>query len=313
MIDWERYGFRVCGEACDGEEALGKIRELKPDLVVTDIRMPVMDGLQLIEHCTNVLKAPSRFVILSGHDDFPSARIALSYGVLDYWLKPIDVEEIHVALEKIGGEWATPVQDQYAELSPVAAWSTPDIGDSLFDAEDRLTLAVKAGDEAEIGVAANRLCLLLETTIAGDREAGKAFLSNVLLELAWEVSEGEEADRTSAGEQEQLSLPMLPSKPDSWAELLASFSLKVAERLARQRKVTGPAWEVARIVQERYGEPPARTTASAAVDRAIAAFPAGLSRRAVQETDGDVLPRLRPSHAGRSGSQAAEANESEGR
>lgn len=259
MIDWRRYGFRVCGEACDGEEALGKIRELNPDLVVTDIRMPVMDGLQLIEHCTNVLKAPSRFVILSGHDDFPSARLALNFGVLDYWLKPIDVEEIHAALERIGGEWATPAQDEFAELpsallSPAAAWSAPDIGDVLFDAEDRLMLAVKAGDEAEIGEAANRLCRMLETTIAGDREAGKAFLSNVLLELAWEVSEREEADLASGGEQE-LSLPMVPSKPDNWAEVLASFARKVAEQLARQRKLTGPAWEVVRIVQERYGEP----------------------------------------------------------
>ena len=177
MIDWERYGFRVCGEACDGEEALGKIRELNPDLVVTDIRMPVMDGLQLIEHCTIVMNTPIRFVILSGYDDFPTARRALMFGALDYWLKPIDVEEIHAALEKISREWVKsspdPIEERPPALPPhAAAWSVPEIGDSLFEAEDRLVLAVKTGDEAEIGEAANRLCRLLEPAIAGGGEAG---------------------------------------------------------------------------------------------------------------------------------------------
>lgn len=259
MIDWERYGFRVCGEACDGEEALGRMRELNPDLVVTDIRMPVMDGLQLIEHSMNVLKASSRFVILSGYDDFPTARKALTFGALDYWLKPIDVEEIHAALEKISRQWEVTDRDPIAELPPAllhqaAVWSATEVGDSLFDAEDRLMLAVKARDEAEIREAVNRMCRLLEPTIAGDREASKAFLSNVLLELAWEAAEGELTGLASAGQQE-LSLPMLPNRTDRWADILTSFARKVAEQLARQRTGTGPAWEVARLVRERYCEP----------------------------------------------------------
>ena len=57
MVDWQSYGFQVCGEACDGEDALDRIRELDPDLVVTDIRMPIVDGLQLIEQSTNRMQA----------------------------------------------------------------------------------------------------------------------------------------------------------------------------------------------------------------------------------------------------------------
>ncbi|QMV44056.1 helix-turn-helix domain-containing protein [Cohnella cholangitidis] len=259
MIDWENHGFRVCGEACDGEEALDRIKELNPDLVVTDISMPVLDGLQLIEHCANVLNAPCRFVILSGHDDFAFAQKALSCGVLDYWLKPIDVGEIHASLGKLHSRWSHPDGDDAADspstASPLeAAWTIPDADDPLFEAEDRLLLAIQAGDGSEIDEAAGRLCRQLVLSFEGDGEAGKAFLSNVLLELIWKVMEGEMTNSASEGEHD-LSLPILPNGAARWPDALASFARKAAEQLTRQRIVTGPAWETARIIRERYREP----------------------------------------------------------
>ncbi|MFB9274810.1 response regulator transcription factor [Cohnella cellulosilytica] len=259
MIDWEGHGFRVCGEACDGEEALERIQTLNPDLVVTDIRMPVMDGLQLIEHCTKELNAPCRFVILSGHDDFAFARQALACGVLDYWLKPIDAEEIHAALREIHGHWPRPDEDYDAE--PLLATSAqeeeravPEAGDPLFDAEDRLMQAIQADDAEGIGEAAERLCRQLEISFGGDGEAAKAFLSNALLELIWKVIEGETANPD--GEVEHpLSLPILPNRADRWPAVMASFARQASEQLARQRSATGPAWETARFVRERYREP----------------------------------------------------------
>ena len=261
MIDWERHGFRVCGEACDGEEALERIRELSPDLVVTDIRMPVMDGLRLIEHCTNVRNAPCSFVILSGHDDFPSARKALACGALDYWLKPIDVEEIHAALDKIHAQWSNrsavaraSSPPASAALLPAAGWMAPDADDPLFDAEDCLMLAVQGGDEAGIDEAAERLCSRLALAFEGDGQAEKSYLSNVLLELIWSAKAGELASSASVDERDFL-LPTLSNRPDRWFDELASSACKAAERLAPQRSGTGPAWEVARFVRERYREP----------------------------------------------------------
>ncbi len=259
MIDWEGHGFRVCGEACDGEEALDRIQELNPDLVVTDVSMPVMDGLQLIEHCTKALKASCRFVILSGHDDFASAQKALTYGVLDYWLKPIDIEEIHATLGKLHSEWSHPYGDGTAGSPPTAApleaaWTVPDAGDPLFDAEDQMLLAIKAEDGATIDEAAERLCRQLQLSFGGDGEAGKAFLSNVLLELLWKVMDGEVTNSAPGGEHD-LSLPVLSNRADRWPDVLASFARKAAEQLARQRSVTGPAWEAARFIRERYREP----------------------------------------------------------
>ncbi|WP_276311108.1 response regulator transcription factor [Paenibacillus nanensis] len=257
MVDWESHGFRVCGEALDGEEALEQIKRLKPDLVVTDISMPVMDGLQLIEHCTKVLHMGCRFVILSGHDDFSFAQKALTFGVLDYWLKPIDVEEIHASLGKLRSKWSE--EDVDASLPaklPLLkeSWTIPVADDSLLDAEDRLLTAIQSGDGAAIEDAAGSLCRQLELSFGGDAEAGKAFLSNVLLEVTWKVFEGEGAESSPSGEH-SLSPPILPDGADRWPGVLTAFACRASEQLARQRIESGPAWEVARIIRERYNEP----------------------------------------------------------
>ncbi|MCR2806027.1 helix-turn-helix domain-containing protein [Paenibacillus sp. SCIV0701] len=259
MVDWESHGFRICGEACDGEEALERIKELGPDLVVTDISMPVMDGLQLIEHCTNVLHAPCRFVILSGHDDFSAAHKALSCGVLDYWLKPIDTMEIHAALKEFRSRWSqSEAGDRTKQLGKAlpleAAWTVPIASDPLLDAEDRLLLAIQAGDREGIGNAAEQLCHQLKLSFGGGGEIGKAYLSNVLLEVTWTVFEGEKQG-SSALDEQALSPPCLPGMEERWPEVLTAYACKAAERLARQRSESGPAWEVAQIIRERYSEP----------------------------------------------------------
>ncbi len=255
MIDWESHGFRICGEACDGEEALNRIQELNPDLVVLDISMPVMDGLQLIEHCTKALNVPSRFIVLSGHDDFAFAQKALTCGVLDYWLKPIDVEEINATLGKLGKEWSHPNEEEAVPTHTLStAWTVPDADDPLFAAEDSLLLAIQAGDLSVIDEAAGRLCSQVERSFKGDREASKAFLSNVLLELIWKVMEGEMTN-PAPDDEHTLSLPVLPNRPERWPDILASFARETMKQLTRQKAMTGPVGEAARIIRERYCEP----------------------------------------------------------
>jgi len=117
-----------------------------------------------------------------------------------------------------------------------------------------LLLAIQAGDNTAIEDSAKRLCRQLELSFGGDGEAGRAFLSNVLLELTWKVYEGESAELAS-GNEHGLSPPVLPNKADRWPSILAVFACKASERLSQQRSVTGPAWEVARFIRERYREP----------------------------------------------------------
>ncbi|MBP1963297.1 response regulator [Paenibacillus aceris] len=100
LIDGSQYGFRVNGEAEDGSEALALWERLKPDLIITDISMPVMDGLELIEEIRK-RSQDTEIVILSGYDDFGYAQQAIRYGITDYVLKPVRQELLENLLRKV--------------------------------------------------------------------------------------------------------------------------------------------------------------------------------------------------------------------
>ena len=88
MIPWEDLGFELVGEAADGEMALPLLLRQKPDLLITDIKMPFMDGLTLAKVAKKEIPG-LKVVILSGYDDFNDAKQAINIGVEDYLLKPI--------------------------------------------------------------------------------------------------------------------------------------------------------------------------------------------------------------------------------
>ncbi len=101
-ILWEQYDFLYAGDASDGELALPLIRQIQPDLIITDIKMPFMDGLALIELVRKELPR-TKIVIISGYDDFSYAQQAIRMGVEQYLLKPIIKEkmvEILIELRK---------------------------------------------------------------------------------------------------------------------------------------------------------------------------------------------------------------------
>lgn len=100
VIDWEALGLQVIGVVNDGDAALQAIRVQQPDIVITDIRMPGMDGLALIEKAKE-MDEEIAFVIISGHRQFEYARNAMRYGVEDYLLKPLDEDELSDILTKL--------------------------------------------------------------------------------------------------------------------------------------------------------------------------------------------------------------------
>lgn len=99
-IPWEQYGYRFVGEAADGEMALPLIRKERPDVVITDIKMPFMDGLSL-SHIVKQEMPECRIIIISGYDDFEYARQAIAEGVEQYLLKPITRSTLQKALMEV--------------------------------------------------------------------------------------------------------------------------------------------------------------------------------------------------------------------
>lgn len=102
MIDWSGFGIELAGTASDGYAALELFRNVKPDIIMTDIRMPGMDGLQLIEAVMK--EAPDTYcIVFSGFNEFEYVRRAIQLGVADYLDKPITIQSIEKAIRKMLG------------------------------------------------------------------------------------------------------------------------------------------------------------------------------------------------------------------
>ncbi|SKA98087.1 two-component system, response regulator YesN [Caloramator quimbayensis] len=100
LIDWKAIGMEIVGVANNGIEALELIKRFEPDIVITDIRMPGYDGLELIKYGKEI-KENIDFIIISGYSHFEYAKTAIKYGVIDYLLKPIKKDELLEILNKI--------------------------------------------------------------------------------------------------------------------------------------------------------------------------------------------------------------------
>ncbi len=99
-IDWEDVGFRVVGEAENGVEALELVEKLEPDLLLTDVRMPFMSGIDLAREVREI-RPTMQIAFLSGFDDFTYAQQAIQYNIISYMLKPISSAELTEELRKI--------------------------------------------------------------------------------------------------------------------------------------------------------------------------------------------------------------------
>ena len=99
-VPWEENGFMVVGSAENGEDALEKAELLEPDVVMTDIRMPYMDGLEMAERMRKLYPAV-KIIIFSGFDEFEYAKQAIKLNVTEYILKPVNVEELTEILHRV--------------------------------------------------------------------------------------------------------------------------------------------------------------------------------------------------------------------
>ena len=98
-VDWQAYGFEVAGYALSGSEAFDAIQTIDPNLVLTDIRMPGISGLELIKLLKDA-SSKALIVVLSGYAEFALAQKAINYGAVGYCLKPFDELEIAGFLKK---------------------------------------------------------------------------------------------------------------------------------------------------------------------------------------------------------------------
>lgn len=107
-IEWKKFGIEIIGEATDGQEAMEFIHNNHVDILFTDIKMPMMDGIKLIEAIRNE-KKNIKIVVLSGYEEFDYARTAIHYNVFEYLLKPVTLDKIESVVRGL----AKQCEDEY--------------------------------------------------------------------------------------------------------------------------------------------------------------------------------------------------------
>ncbi|BFT74299.1 response regulator [Paenibacillus sp. P36] len=117
LVSESSLGFDVIGEGANGVEGFDLVKSARPDLLITDIKMPQMNGLDLIKNIKS-LGIHCEFIILSGYSDFSFAQEAIHYGVSDYLLKPIRPEQLRQTLHKVKVE----VEKHQIDLNEYSEW-----------------------------------------------------------------------------------------------------------------------------------------------------------------------------------------------
>lgn len=99
MVDWLKVNCVIVGEASNGKEGIEKIKEIKPDIVITDIKMPYKDGIEMLEE--TIFEYEYETIIISGYSEFEYAKKAIKLNVTEYLLKPIDFEYLYETIDKL--------------------------------------------------------------------------------------------------------------------------------------------------------------------------------------------------------------------
>lgn len=175
MIPWEAYGFEFAGEAKDGEMALPAIRSIRPDVLITDIKMPFMDGLALSRLVLKELP-DTKIIIVSGYDDFEYARQAISLGVEQYLLKPVTKSAFLEVLQKIREKYVKEVeQKDYIEkfqndIREYEKNTRRDFFEMLVSGKTELTAIYEKAEQLQIDILAECYNLILFSVKSGEKQ-----------------------------------------------------------------------------------------------------------------------------------------------
>jgi len=165
-IQWEKEGFEFVGDASDGELAYPLIQKTKPDILITDIRMPFMDGLELSRLVKQELP-DTKIMILSGYDEFEYAKEAIKIGITDYLVKPISGAKLLEAVKKVAQvieeekEQKEFLQTFEKEREENARLSRQKFFKKLVSGNQPVSALLKEGREIGMDLAADRYNIVL--------------------------------------------------------------------------------------------------------------------------------------------------------
>ena len=166
-INWEQEGYEFVGEASDGELAYPMILKEKPDILITDIRMPFMDGLELSRLVKKELP-DIKILILSGYDEFEYAKKAIKIGVTEYLLKPISAAKLTEVLNAVAetirqeNEEKNLLETYFAEMRENTERDKMRLFEKLLMGDLSMGEILEAGERfgMNLGASCTKLCFL---------------------------------------------------------------------------------------------------------------------------------------------------------
>lgn len=244
FVDWEGLGFRICGVCENGAEALATARELMPDVIVTDIRMPELDGLELIGQLQGEGAAPAEFVVLSAYSEFAFAKRAMQLGVHHYLLKPIIGDEAAEVLTQIRMRLDVRSTLRSAANSDGEEASLPTL------AVQRMKDVLQAIEDADRGRAAIVIDSLFQELGSRSAEWVELFAGSLTIRCSKLI-------RESGGDPGLLLSPQPDSEPASVQMRILSYTEQVIAALQslRERRPGNTMAEIDRFICEHYRDP----------------------------------------------------------
>ena len=177
-INWEQEGFSFVGDASDGELAYPLIQKTRPDILLTDIKMPFMDGLELSRLVKQELP-DIKIIILSGYDEFEYAKEAINIGITDYLVKPIAGAQLLEAVKKVGAkvEEEREQQRRYRAIFEKERLENTQLARQKFfrrlvSGQSPISVLLKEGRNAGMDLAAKRYNIILFLIVAEGGEEG---------------------------------------------------------------------------------------------------------------------------------------------
>lgn len=222
--EWEKLGMEVTGEAEGGSEAVRLLEIVKPQIVITDMRMPGIDGVALLE-LLNVKYPAVRSIVVSGYEDFKYTKYAIRYKAMDYLLKPVDPKELNDALSKCKAEIES-AEEKNKTAIPDPEWSR--------DVEDlKQRLAYHFNDLNASGIMGTFAQMEQEQRFSAE---GAASLKVRLMEELHVLlaANGMEDEMDQLLKDSGLTIPHSPSQMTAAA--ICSAYLRALDRLVQRRK-----------------------------------------------------------------------------
>lgn len=216
LIDWEQLELNLIGIVQDGKEAYEMILDQEPDIVITDIRMPNLSGLEMIKGVTEAGKRV-HFIVISGYRYFEYAQTALKYGVEDYLLKPIEEEELNRILKRVCDEEkrqkkeASRIEHLEKRLDSSKGILHKELMNQVIDSGEEVLLS-ELNEDYGVNLTAGifrALCVKVDRRIDGERnEPQERLLLQKLIKLAEENLRAQVTDMICS-EQKFMSILIL--------------------------------------------------------------------------------------------------------